>query len=97
MQGRRNGFGRGGGQNVRGKLCFYIKLTQFCPLVYLSICDFQKTLSYHSILALFIYTYLYVTISKTLFFWLAKYLGLPPPCSHAYGYAHAMVFQSNRL
>ena len=63
----------GGGQKILRRLFFisqlHIKRIQFCPLVYLW---FPKSTELSFYLALFIYTYLYVTIFK--FFIL-------PPCS----------------
>ena len=71
LHGHRNGFGMGGGGYISH---LHIKRIQFCSLY---ICNFQNPLSYQSILASFIYTYLHVTILKLIFFWLTKYWGPP--------------------
>ena len=81
VQGRRNGFGIGGGgkKNVARlprAIFFYITLTNKRDTIFfISISVFQNSLSYQSILSLSIYTYLYLTIFKLLIFWLAKYWG----------------------
>ena len=78
----------------------HIKGIQFSSLVYLW---FQNSLSYQSILSLFIYTYLYLTIFKLLIFLVGKILGggnCPPPLflrpcircySHRYGWVKLNV------
>ena len=90
MQGRRNGFGMGGGQRFSISH-FHIKRIQF---LHKFICDFQNSLNYEPILALWLYTYLYIVIFKLIIFWLAKYWGggaIPPPCSYGHGMRRLMV------